>query len=131
MSPWYLLPHQYRPMTHLQQFRIEAFVTPGEGEWTIRVKSDEREDVFAQLTFVLGSEGNLSGGDIHSAGEDKFFLKSGAAEYGVGEDRVEVSSGAFEHRYPILREDHHPSGCKYVHVNLLTPFDRTFTVRLL
>jgi hypothetical protein len=130
LSPWYLLPHQHRPMTHLQDHRLDAEVIPGADEWTIRVKSDDREDVFTQLTFILGEEGRIDGGDLHPDGEHKYYLKSGAFHYTVGGDRIEIASGAFEHRLPVLREDHHPSGCQYVHVNLLTPFDRTFNVRL-
>lgn len=131
VSPWYLLPHQIRPMTHLQTHELQVEIKQEASDWTIRIHSDEREDVFAQLTFILGNEGVVDGGDLQDAGEGKYFLKNGAMTYSVDEDRIEISPGAFEHLQPILREDQHPAGCQYVHVNLVTPFDRTFTVRLM
>jgi hypothetical protein len=130
-SPWYLLPHQHRPMTHLQHFKVEAFIEQGDGEWSIRVKSDEREDVFTQLTFVLGAEGGLAGSGIVPIGQKRYMLKEGSFLYTAGDDSIEIGSGVYDHWLTELREDPHPAGCRYVHVNLLTPFDRTFTVRLL
>jgi hypothetical protein len=130
ISPWYLLPHQDRPMTHLQTHCLQAEVVQGDREWTIHVNSDEREDVFTQLTFIFGAEGRISGEDVHSSGKDKYFLKSGSLLYTAGAESIEISSGAFEHWLPILREDQHPEGCQYVHVNLITPFERTFVVKL-
>lgn len=131
VSPWYLLPHQVRPMTHLQTHELQVEITRGSSEWTIRIRSDQREDVFTQLSFILGSEGSLEGLGLEDAGEEKYFLKSGSASYSAGDDRIEISSGAYEHLLPGVRDDSHPAGCKYVHVNLVTPLDRTFTVRLL
>ncbi|WP_261306248.1 hypothetical protein [Paenibacillus andongensis] len=131
LSPWYLLPHQHRPITHLQKLELQAEIRQGDGEWTIRILSDEREDVFTQLSFIFGDEGTVSGSDLAQAEAGKYFLKSGSMKYAVAEDAIEISTGAYEHLLPVLREDQHPTGCKYVHVNLVTPFDRTFTVRLL
>ncbi|UUZ85401.1 hypothetical protein LJK88_18720 [Paenibacillus sp. P26] len=131
LSPWYLLPHQHRPMTHLQTHRLTAELIPGESEWKIRIASDEREDVFTQLTFILGIEGTLSGEDLEVAGDGRYFLKSGKSHYTVGDEGLEISFGAYEHLVPAMREDQHPAGCQYVHVNLVTPFERTFTVRSL
>jgi hypothetical protein len=131
ISPWYLLPHQSRPMTHLQTHHLQAEVVQGDREWTIHVKSDEREDVYTQLTFIFGAEGRLTGDDLHPGGKDKFFFKSGSLHYKAGAEAIEISSGAYEHWLPVLREDHHPDGCQYVHVNLITPFDRTFVVKML
>ncbi|BFT75307.1 hypothetical protein [Paenibacillus sp. P36] len=131
VSPWYLLPHQHRPMTHLQTHELQVEIKQNSSDWTVRIHSDEREDVFTQLTFILGNEGAVEGEDLQDAGDGKYFLKSGSMTYRVEEDSIEITSGAFEHVLPILREDQHPAGCQYVHVNLVTPFDRTFTVRLL
>ncbi|MEI7025396.1 hypothetical protein [Paenibacillus sp. y28] len=130
ISPWYLLPHQHRSKTHVQTHELNAVVTQEEDGWSIRIRSDEREDVCAQLTFILGSEGQLTGDDVQAAGEDKYFLKSGSAVYSVGDDAIEIGSGAWDHHIPVLREDHHAAGCIYVHVNLVTPFDHTFTITL-
>ena len=132
VSPWYLLPHQYRPMTHLQQHRLEVELTQSDDSaWTIHLISDNREDVYTQLTFILGEEGSISGSDLHDAGGDKHVLRNGSFLYSAGEDAIEIEGGAYEHWLPMIREDQHPSGCKYVHINLLTPFNRVFKIRLL
>ncbi|WP_321166478.1 hypothetical protein [Paenibacillus sp. Soil766] len=131
LSPWYLLPHQHRPMTHLQKLELQAEITSGDSEWTIHVSSDEREDVFTQVTFIFGNEGAVSGDDLLAGEEGKYFLRSGSMMYEAEGDVIEISSGAYEHILPSVREDQHPSGCQYVHVNLVTPYDRTFKIRLL
>jgi len=131
MSPWYLLPHHRRPLTHAQQFALTADVTQEQNAWHIRVRSDEREDVFAQLTFVFGIEGQLTGTGIVPISEGRCLFQEGTLHYSAGQDAIEISSGAFEHRLPELREVPYPGGCQYAHVNLLSPFDHTFTIRLL
>lgn len=131
VSPWYLLPHQHRPATHVQEHRIQVELSQQANEWLIHVKTDGREDVFSQLTFILGEEGTVAGEGLHAPGGDRFFLKSGLCTYTVGEDAIQIEGGAYDHLLPMIREDQHASGCKYVHVNLLTPFDQTFKIRLL
>lgn len=132
ISPWYLLPHQHRPMTHLQKHRIQAEVEQAEGgrRWEIRIRSDEREDVYTQVTFILGKEGQLNGRGLVPFEEGRYFLKEGSFQYSVGSAGLEIEGGAYDHWLPGIREDDFPGGCLYVHVNLLTPFDRTFTIRL-
>lgn len=132
ISPWYLLPHQHRPMTHLQKHRLQAELSQAEEgrRWDIRLWSDEREDVYTQVTFILGKEGRLTGPGLVPFEEDRYFLKNGSFRYEIGSTGLEMEGGAHDHWLPGLREDVHPGGCLYVHVNLLTPFDRTFTIRL-
>ncbi|MGG1554502.1 hypothetical protein [Paenibacillus ferrarius] len=130
MSPWYLLPHHLRPMTHLQQFELAADITQGDQAWTLRLRSDEREDVFVQLTFVFGSEGEVEGSGVEPISDGRFLYKEGTLSYSAGPDVIEIASGAFEHRLPELRDVQHPNGCLYAHVNLLSPFDHTVTIRL-
>ncbi|WP_372634925.1 hypothetical protein [Cohnella sp.] len=131
-SPWYLLPHQERPLTHLQQHRLEAQVSRDGEEWIFHVKSDELEDVYTQLTFIFGANGCLSGEGLEPVNGHQFFFKSGSLLYTEGQDTIEISGGAYEHWLPVLREDRHPAGngCRYAHINLITPFERTFIVRL-
>lgn len=129
-SPWYLLPHQLRPMTHLQRHTLAVEIEPVDSEWTIRVKSDSLEDVFTQLTFILGEEGSVSGPGLQPLAERRYFLKSGSFTYAVGDDALDISAGAHDHWLPEIREDQHPDGCLYVHVNLLTPFEHVLKVRM-
>ncbi|MCS7459116.1 hypothetical protein N0M98_03090 [Paenibacillus doosanensis] len=131
MSPWYLLPHQHRPSTHVQTHRLTAELTPGASEWTLRVVSDEREDVLTQLTFILGPEGELAGEGLEPVGEGRYMLKHGTARYASGGHALELAPGCCEHFVTEVREDSHPAGCRYVHMNWVTPFDKTVTIRLL
>ncbi|GAA4863339.1 hypothetical protein GCM10023310_48500 [Paenibacillus vulneris] len=131
LSPWYLLPHQHRPLTHVQSHRLRAELTPGEAEWTLRIVSDDREDVLTQLTFILGAEGKLEGEGLEAIGEGRYVLTSGAARYSAGAHAIELSPGGHEHFVTEVREDSHPAGCQYVHLNWVTPFDKTVRIRLL
>ncbi|NHN29789.1 hypothetical protein G9U52_08060 [Paenibacillus sp. S3N08] len=131
LSPWYLLPQQHRPVTHLQQQALTVDVTQEAAEWKIHVRSDQREDVMMQLTFILGAEGCIQGTDIENIGESRYVLKSGSLTYHTEGSAFEISSGSYEHWLPDIRNDYHPAGCQYVHINLLTPVDRIFTIRLL
>ncbi|MFH5184155.1 hypothetical protein ACHHV8_16770 [Paenibacillus sp. TAB 01] len=129
-SPWYLLPHQHRPLTHVQTHRLTAELMPEDSGWRMRIVSDEREDVLTQLTFILGAEGELQGEGLAAAGEGRYMLQSGTARYTAGGDALEISPGAYEHFVAELRDDSHPAGCQYVHLNWVTPFDKTVAVRL-
>ncbi|MEK3725659.1 hypothetical protein [Paenibacillus sp. FSL H8-0034] len=131
LSPWYLLPHQQRPVTHMQHQTLTVDITQGAAEWKIHIRSDEREDVMMQLTFILGEEGSIEGSDIEDRGQGRFMLKSGSFTYTAAGSAIEISSGAYEHWLPDVRNDDHPPGCQYVHVNVITPLDRIFTIRLL
>ena len=131
LSPWYLLPHQHRPLTHVQTHRLTVELTPGESEWTLRIDSDDREDVVTQFTFILGAEGELEGEALEAVGEGRYVLKKGTARYSVGAHAIELAPGAYEHFVTEVREDNHPAGCQYVHMNWVTPFNKTVTIRLL
>jgi hypothetical protein len=37
LSPWYLLPHQYRPVTHVQKHSLSVEMEQGTNEWSIRI----------------------------------------------------------------------------------------------
>ncbi|WJH32915.1 hypothetical protein N6H14_22045 [Paenibacillus sp. CC-CFT747] len=130
-SPWYLLPHQHRPVTHLQKHALGVEAVPVTGGWRLRVFSDEREDVFTQITLVLGQEGTVEGDGVEEFAANRYFLKKGSVIYAAGPDRFEISGGVFDHRLGELRNDAWPPGCKYLHFNLLTPFDHTIELRLL
>ena len=119
-------------MTHLQQHRLEVELKQSDDcAWTIHLISDDREDVYTQLLLFWEMRGSISGSDLHDAGGDRHVLKNGSILYSAGEDAIEIEGGAYEHWLPMIREDQHPGGCKYVHINLLTPFNRIFKIRLL
>lgn len=130
-SPWSLLPHQHRPLTHLQRHWLQANVQVEANGWSIRLQSSEEEDLFTQFTLIFGEEGELSGECIEEFQQDQFFWKEGTALYTHGKDQIRISSGAFEHRLTVLRNDIQPSCGKLLVMNLLTPVDITLHLELL
>ncbi|OXM86592.1 hypothetical protein CF651_09060 [Paenibacillus rigui] len=137
MSPWYLLPHQHRPMTHSQTHRVQVDVQGVDHlTWQVRVSSDSPEDVFTQIAFIFGEEGQfvVEAGDkesvLQQAAPHAQFWKQGCVRYQVGEDRIELEAGAHEHTLTGVRDIQHPSGASSLLVNLITPFEHTFTLRL-
>jgi hypothetical protein len=131
VSPWYLLPHQNRPMTHPQKHTVEVEIVPvAEDGWDIRVHSEDMKDVFMQVCLIFGEEGQFSGGDLEPIGPYAQFWKDGAVTYTIDGDKLEISAGTHEHRLPGVRDFVHPSGCQTLLVNVMTPFDRTFELRL-
>lgn len=129
-SPWYLLPHHIRPLTHEQTFRVEAEVQrTGEG-WTLRLYGDEPREVMTQLSFIFGREGSFTSGELQAVGEDCYLWSGGSLRYICGEDWIELTGGELGHLAATVREAKLQDNCKAVLVNLLTPLDKTFTITL-
>ncbi|MBB6638076.1 hypothetical protein [Cohnella thailandensis] len=147
VSPWYLLPHHLRETTHLQEHRVEAELIREADGWTVSLRCPTPEPVVTQVSFLFGLDGSFAGGELEplngAAGEfagggdadagfvrGTRFWKGGEVRYASGSDWFELSGGAFEHRASALRNAELPSGCQALVVNLLTPFDRTFRIRM-
>jgi hypothetical protein len=133
VSPWYLLPHQLRPLTHEQRHRVEATVAEtGEG-WRIRIRCDEPEGMMAQAAFVFGGEAELTAQGEAIGGEAApgvWFWREGVVRCEAGGDWMELDGGAHEHRGSVLRNTGYPATCRTLLVNLMTPYDKTFEIRL-
>ncbi|MFC4099766.1 hypothetical protein [Paenibacillus xanthanilyticus] len=130
VSPWYLLPHQLREVTHLQHHRVQVELTEtGEG-WRLRVRCDMPDVLLTQISFVFGKEGTIRGGERAPAETGTQFWKDGIVTFVNGEDWIEVNGGAHEHRAKSIRGAAFPSDCQTLVVNVLTPYDRTFDIRL-
>lgn len=132
ISPWYLLPHQSRELTHEQTFgvRIEAIPSDDRQSWTLHLAAQKPTDVMTQLSFVFGSEGEITSGELLEAGCDRWLWSSGTLRYENGEDWIELEGAELAHLSLSVREANLPSSCKVVLLNLLTPFDKTITIRL-
>ncbi|THF84062.1 prenyltransferase/squalene oxidase repeat-containing protein [Cohnella fermenti] len=147
VSPWYLLPHQLRETTHLQEHRVDAELIREQDGWTLRLHCPTPEPVVTQVSFLFGQDGSFSGGvlePIKTIGEENTannetrdnavkgtqFWKDGTVRFSSGDDGFELTGAAFEHRARSLRNAELPSGCQALVVNLLTPFDRTFRIRM-
>lgn len=130
VSPWYLLPHQSRPLTHEQTFRVEAEVQRSDTGWTIRVQGEEPGEIMTQLSFVFGREGSFTSGELKEVEEDCYLWSGGVLRYTCGEDWIELTGGELGHLAKSVREAKLQNNCKAVLVNVMTPFDKTFTLTL-
>ncbi|WP_019914248.1 hypothetical protein [Paenibacillus sp. HW567] len=130
VSPWYLLPHQSRPLTHEQTFRVQAEVQRIGEDWTIRLHSEEPGEVMTQISFIFGREGSFTSGELRAVEEDAYLWSGGSLRYTCGEAWIELTGGEMGHLAAGVREAKLQNNCKAVLVNLVTPFDKTFTIKL-
>ncbi|MFD1908786.1 hypothetical protein ACFSQ7_39645 [Paenibacillus rhizoplanae] len=109
VSPWYLLPHQSRPLTHEQTLSVETEVHRTETGWTIRLHCAEPAQVLAQLSFKFGWEGNFTSGELETldedntsgelqmVDEDNFLWRDGQIRYTSGGDWIDLTGGEMAH----------------------------------
>ena len=124
ISPWYLLPHQTRAITHEQTFRVSADVVQTDSGWTIHLTGEEPQDIMMQLSFVFGDEGELTYEDGTVTSDGSVLWKSGKLRYSCGDDWLELDGGEMSHLAATVREAKMPENCKVVLVNFMTPFDK-------
>lgn len=130
VSPWYLLPHQSRPLTHEQTFRVEVEAQRNDMGWTLRLQGGEPGEVMTQLSFIFGKEGSFISGELQAVGEDSYLWSGGNLRYKCGEDWIELTGGEVGHLAVTVREAKLQNDCKVVLVNFMTPFDKTITITL-
>lgn len=130
VSPWYLLPHQLREVTHLHQHHVQIELTETMDGWQLRVRCDMPDVLLTQISFVFGKEGTIAGGELAPAETGTQYWKEGTVRYTAGNEWIEVDGGAHEHRARSIRGAAFPADCQTLVVNVLTPYDRTFNIRL-
>ncbi|MDO3409263.1 hypothetical protein QWJ34_05775 [Saccharibacillus sp. CPCC 101409] len=130
VSPWYLLPHHSRPLTHEQSFAVRAQARQTPQGWTLRVRSGGPQQLMAQLALVFGAEGKIASGELVKTGEGRRLWSGGTLRYECGADWIELTGGELGHLAPSVREAALPGGCQAVLINFMTPFDKTIEIRL-
>lgn len=131
VSPWCLLPHHRREVTHEQQHRVEVEVLETAEGWSLRVQCAREEPILTQLTFLFGQESEMSGEEmVEQAENGMWFWKQGKVRFSSGEDWIELHGGVMEHQAAGLNNTAIPVNCRALVVNLLTPYDRTFELKL-
>ncbi|MBW5447780.1 hypothetical protein GE107_17125 [Cohnella sp. CFH 77786] len=130
VSPWYLLPHHLRVVTHLQHHRVEVELTESEEGWKLRVHCAVPDPILTQIQFVFGKEGAFDGDGLAPAEPEAWFWKEGTVRYTSGGDWLELDGGAHAHWAKAIQGTSFPGGCRTLVVNLTTPYDRTFDIRL-
>ncbi|ENH96876.1 hypothetical protein J416_08509 [Gracilibacillus halophilus YIM-C55.5] len=130
-SPWSLLPHQKRAKTHNQTFEMKADIIRFDHGWNIHIHSDKRQDVFTQIVFILDSGAILSGPGIDQIEDTTSFWKQAELNISTGEDMITMDSGKHEHWKPSIGDSIiNDTGVQKVKVNVLSPIDHTFRIRL-
>ncbi|WP_208590055.1 hypothetical protein [Gracilibacillus suaedae] len=127
-SVWYLLPHQYRNVTHNQKHHVEVNVKQYDNKWELQLCTDQLKDVFYQVEFIFSADANLNGDEIESIDEQHYFWKDGILEISQGKDKMQIGCGAHEHWQAHLAKIECNSQIKVVKVNLLSPVDQTFVI---
>ncbi|MHA7964660.1 hypothetical protein ACX93W_10990 [Paenibacillus sp. CAU 1782] len=130
ISPWYLFPHQLRPVTHEQTHLVEAVVDETETGWTIRIACGKSEPMLTQLSLVFDGGGILGGEGLEPAGPSSRLWASGIVRYSMGDDWIQLEGASKRHAAIALNNVSYPSGCQTLVVNLLTPYDHTIHIRL-
>jgi len=130
MSPWILLPHQHRPLTHVQSAGMEIRAAADSQRVKLRIRSLGTGDVPAQLQFLFDPDCAVDGDALFEAYEGRgFFLKSGRMRFGSAEGWIELEGGAYQHAEHEIRNASVPDGMIGVLVNLATPFDHEIAIR--
>ncbi|CAH1220178.1 hypothetical protein [Paenibacillus sp. JJ-223] len=130
-SPWYLLPHQERELTHEQTFSVHAEVAQTKDGWTLDLAGENPQEIMMQLSFVFGSEGELSSnGLVETKKGGPYFWEGGTLRYACGGDWIELTGGELGHLAATVREAKLPDGCQVVLVNFMTPFRKTIHISL-
>ncbi|AIQ15475.1 hypothetical protein H70357_01220 [Paenibacillus sp. FSL H7-0357] len=84
----------------------------------------------AQLSFIFGQEGKFTSGELQTVEEDCYLWSGGDLRYTCSEDWIELTGGESGHLATSVREAKLQNNCKAVLVNIMTPFDKTFTLTL-
>ncbi|MEK3882639.1 hypothetical protein [Paenibacillus sp. PL2-23] len=129
VSPWYLLPHHLRELTHEQSHAIDIDLSENEEGWTIRLRCEAPDLLMTQISFVFDREGELSGGRLSPAGTGTSFWQGGVVTCAAGSDWIALEGGGHEHSARVLNNTAYPANCQTLLVNLLTPYDKTFHIR--
>ncbi len=134
-NPWYLLSHHERPLTHEQRLELQVDVGRLETGWQIRIRADKPSDCMTQLAWVFGEETRFSQGQLTElwrtgAGSAQRWT-GGAVICEAGGDRLELTGAACEHTLVSVRGASSAEQCHTLLVNVMTPFDYTFTLRQL
>lgn len=131
ISPWYLLPHHRRLLTHEQTFRVQIDAIRSENGWTLQLEGGGLEDIMTQISFVFGNEGEFTSGELSETEEGHYMWTGGTLRYSCGEDWIELTGAVGpEHKAPSVREASMPANCKVVLANVMTPFSKTIHIRL-
>lgn len=129
VSPWALLPHQHRPLTHVQQFGVQARLKPDSNSIKLHIKSLGTEDVLTQIQFLVIPD-CVIGSDQSEACEGRgVFLRSGKMRLENAEGWIEIDGGDYQHSAYEIRNAAIPEGMAAVLVNLVTPFEHQITIR--
>jgi len=130
ISPWYLLPHHLRPLTHVQKHQIEVHITQHGKEWCIQIKSDDIKDVLTQVSFIFSPECQLAGNGLEPQNQQMMLWTKDSLRCTSGEDWIEITDGQLDHQLRHVRSAPVQHEVQTAVVNLLSPFNKKFNIKL-
>lgn len=133
VSPWYLLPHQHREVTHEQTHQVEVNLTETASGWRVEVCCDYEAPILTTVSFVFPIGGSLSGDGIRQEDSQARLWTEGTVRFAAGEDGkdwIQISGGALQHGAKGINNAPHPAGCQTLLVNLVTPYRHVFEIVL-
>lgn len=128
-NAWCLLPHQLRPLTHVQYHNLSTEILRTQEGWDIRIFSDERQDVVTQVAFTFHPDCVITGEELLPLENGNQFWRGGTVRCMKNEDWIEISSGAHDHGMTGTRGLTNDHRSPMLLVNLLTPFDKVFRIQ--
>ncbi|OMF51265.1 hypothetical protein [Paenibacillus peoriae] len=130
VSPWYLLPHHKRPLTHEQKHEIRVDVDRQGDVWTLRFRSEGPVDCMTQISFIFGREGRFTCGEYRLINETVQCWTGGMARYESGNAWFELMGTTVEHMAKSVRGATLPMNFHTLLVNWMAPFDQTIRIRM-
>ncbi|WP_018930451.1 hypothetical protein [Gracilibacillus lacisalsi] len=122
---WYLLPHQYRNVTHNQSFEVTIDIVREGNDWTIRVLTDDSADVFVQIEFLFRLNDKLKGEGLKKIGDHSYFWEGNDLTLLSGSDKITLESGEYEHWQENIGSPKYHN-LKQVKVNMISPINKRF-----
>ncbi|HIW34380.1 MAG TPA: hypothetical protein IAA29_16480 [Candidatus Paenibacillus intestinavium] len=129
ISPWYLLPHQHRPLTHVQEQQIDMRVDHHEKQWVITIESDERPDVITQVTLLFSPDTVISSEGLEAVEPNVWYWSGEQLQVAGADGNTFVMSGGAKDHLQVQLRNAIPSGLsKKVIINLVTPFKHRLVI---
>ncbi len=115
VSPWYLLPHQHREVTHEQSHHVEVQLKETDRGWRITVACQYEAPILTTVSFVFGSEGTLS---YEGLQQEAGHLGAGVSPAQRGASQAQNGASQAQNGASPTRKGASPAGMEFSPVQL-------------
>ncbi|MGN8644855.1 hypothetical protein ACTNEO_02055 [Gracilibacillus sp. HCP3S3_G5_1] len=122
---WYLLPHQYRNVTHNQSFQVTIDIVRKDNDWTIHIETDDRADVLVQVVFIFRRDAHLEGTSLKRINDHSYFWIQRDVRLSSGSDSLIMQSGEHQHWQESIGSKE-LDNVKQIKVNMISPINKSF-----